>query len=113
MADQRSVSDMTTAADAVTEAIRAKNSLRIIIAAFFTVLFSFLMLLIFFAELTGTAYRLETADVIAIFGAITSIVGTIVGAYFGVSAANGARDAAVSQSKNASDRVHQAMDQVT
>ena len=78
------------------EEIRAKNGFWILIIAFATVLFAFIILLVFssFAKSAIT-----TSDILAIFGAVTGTVGTLVGSYFGVSAANAARDASSTQLK--------------
>jgi hypothetical protein len=99
-------------ATADAEAVRARNGLRVLLVAFVTILLSFLVLLFFFAKLKSTPYALAASDVIAIFGIITSLVGTLVGTYFGISAANGAREASATQAMDASDVANRALDQV-
>jgi hypothetical protein len=95
------------------DAIRAKNGFRILVAAFATLVIAFLILLSAFGILSSNKiYALAPSDVIALFGALTAVVGTLVGTYFGVSAANGARDAATNQAKSASDIAHRAFDQL-
>jgi hypothetical protein len=96
---------------AAAEAIRAKNGFRILLVAFATLLASFLVLLYFFWHLRQQPYALTASDVVAIFGAITSVVGTLVGAYFGVSAANGAKDSAASQAQGSVALAQRALDQ--
>jgi hypothetical protein len=88
------------------EAVRAKNGLRVLIFAYATMLIAFIILLYFFATLK----TLTASDVIAIFGIVTSVVGTLVGTFFGVSAANGARDASIGQATNAANLAQQTLD---
>jgi uncharacterized membrane protein len=90
------------------EATRAKNGLRVLIVGFATILLTFLILLYFFAS-PLVSVKLASTDVIAIFGVVASVVGTLVGTFFGVSAANGARDASASQVSQAADLAKRAI----
>lgn len=92
------------------EAVRAKNGLRVLIVGFATILITFLILLLFFADPFGSA-KLASTDVIAVFGIVASIVGTLVGTFFGVSAANGARDVSAGQLTQATVLAKRAMDE--
>jgi hypothetical protein len=87
----------TTAAE-----IRLVNGARVIILAFVTILIAFVAVMICYVTMNANppasgsgvdaALPFPKAEIIGILGAFTGVVGTLVGSYFSISSANGARE---------------------
>jgi hypothetical protein len=101
MAQVRTAGRGSTAAE-----IRLVNGYRVLLIAFATVVVSFIAILICYwitnkdVTAANTPLPFPKSDIIGILGAVTSVVGTLVGSYFGVSSANGARESASAQAKH-------------
>lgn len=88
--------------------IRLVNGARVIIVAFVTILIAFAAVLTCYAWMNRGAdaskpLPFPSADIIGILGAFTGVIGTLVGSYFSISSANGARDATTAQAKAVND----------
>ena len=88
--------------------IRLVNGSRIIIIAFVTILIAFVAVMICYTVMNAgvtdeKGLLFPRSDILGVLGAMTSVVGTLVGSYFGVSSANGARDAVSKQAQSVND----------
>jgi hypothetical protein len=95
--------------------VRLRNGFRVVASAFVTILISFAALLYCYALVNPDSHQkpFTTSDLIAILGAVTTVVGTLVGSYFGVSSANGARETASLQAKDANAVAQRMLGQMT
>ncbi|GAC1422753.1 MAG: hypothetical protein NVSMB5_16350 [Candidatus Velthaea sp.] len=74
------------------EEIRAMNGFKVLVAAFLTVLISFVAAIWFWSGHLGSQGKVVSSDIVALMGVMTGIVGALVGSYFGITSANSAKD---------------------
>jgi hypothetical protein len=113
------MSQVPTPTPLTADEIRLKNGFRVLVAAFVALLLSFLALLLCYGFVNNSVVKpdstkpaISATELVAILGVVTAIIGTLVGAYFGVSAANGARDAASTQANSTNELAQRMLGQL-